>query len=113
MHHLRNEKKSSAAESLFHMELNKEWDDRDWILIPIQSRGTVLGCIAVNDPVERTRPNEDKIRSLEYYANQAAVALENAYLFETLKSSESKYRILADTMIMVLSPVILAENYFT
>jgi PAS domain S-box-containing protein len=100
MHHLRNEKKSSAAESLFHMELNKEWDDRDWILIPIQSRGTVLGCIAVNDPVERTRPNEDKIRSLEYYANQAAVALENAYLFETLKSSESKYRILADTMIM-------------
>jgi PAS domain S-box-containing protein len=39
---------------------------------------------------------------LEYFANQAAVVLENASLYENLKSSEIKYRLLAETMIMGL-----------
>ena len=87
---------------VFEKKIGKQWNDRDWIFIPIQSRGRELGVISVNDPVDRIRPNDDKVRSLEYFANQAAVALENATLFESLKSSETKYRALAETMTMGL-----------
>ena len=86
----------------FSLSLGKEWNDNDWIFIPIRSRGRELGIISVNDPVERIRPTEEKVRSLEYFANQAAVALENAALYENLKISEHKYRLLAETMIMGL-----------
>ncbi|RMH64073.1 MAG: PAS domain S-box protein [Calditrichaeota bacterium] len=86
----------------FEMKIGKEWQDRDWLFIPIQSHGRELGVISVNDPVDRIRPNEEKVRSLEYFANQAAVALENAALYEELKVSETKYRALAETMPMGL-----------
>jgi len=86
----------------FLLSLGKEWKDDDWIFVPIRSRGRELGVISVNDPVERVRPTEEKVRSLEYFANQAAVALENAALYENLKDSENKYRLLAETMIMGL-----------
>jgi PAS domain S-box-containing protein len=88
--------------AVFDRKVGKEWNDRDWLFIPIQSRGRELGVISVNDPVDRIRPNDDKVRSLEYFANQAAVALENATLFDSLKSSETKYRDLAETMTMGL-----------
>ncbi len=86
----------------FEKKIGKQWNDRDWLFIPIMSRGKELGVISVNDPVDRIRPNDDKVRSLEYFANQAAVALENATLFESLKTSETKYRALAETMTMGL-----------
>lgn len=86
----------------FQMKIGKQWNDRDWLFIPIQSRGQELGVISVNDPVDRLRPNDEKVRSLEYFANQAAVALENDALYQDLKSSETKYRTLAETMTMGL-----------
>ncbi len=86
----------------FLKSIGKEWNDQDWLLVPILSRGRELGYLAVNDPVERVRPSEEKVRSLEYFANQAAVALENAALYENLKASEEKYRLLAETMVMGL-----------
>lgn len=86
----------------FKLTIGKEWNDNDWLFVPIMSRGKELGVIIVNDPVERLRPTPDKVRSLEYFANQAAVALENAALYENLKASEIKYRLLAETMTMGL-----------
>ncbi|KAA3617158.1 MAG: PAS domain S-box protein [Calditrichaeota bacterium] len=88
--------------AVFERKVGKQWNDRDWLFIPILSRGKELGVISVNDPVDRIRPNDDRVRSLEYFANQAAVALENASLFESLKTSETKYRDLAETMTMGL-----------
>ncbi len=86
----------------FQLSLGREWNDDDWLIIPIRSKGRQLGYIAVNDPVDRIRPTEDKVRSLEYFANQAAVVLENAKLYLDLKNSEEKYRLLAETMTMGL-----------
>jgi len=86
----------------FQLKIGKQWNDRDWLFIPILSRGRELGVISVNDPVDRIRPSNEKVRSLEYFANQAAVALENDALFENLKSSETKYRELSETMTMGL-----------
>jgi len=79
-----------------------EWNDNDWVYVPISSRGKLLGMITLNDPVERRKPAEDRIRSLEFFANQSAVVIENTELFERLKSSELRYRLLAETMTMGL-----------
>lgn len=89
-------------EDYFENSIGKEWNDNDWVLVPIMTRGQELGYIAVNDRVERVRPTENKVRSLEYFANQAAVALENAALYQDIKTSEEKYRLLAETMTMGL-----------
>jgi len=91
-----------ADRQRFKLTIGKEWNDNDWLLVPIMSRGRELGVIILNDPVERLRPTSDKVRSVEYFANQAAVALENAALYENLKTSEIKYRLLAETMTMGL-----------
>lgn len=86
----------------FEVQIGTEWNDNDWIYVPITSRGNLLGVISLNDPVERTRPNEEKIKSIEYFANQAAVIIENYELIDGIKSSELKYRMLAETMTMGL-----------
>ena len=86
----------------FQTMIGKEWNDRDWVFVPIRSHGRELGVISVNDPVDRLRPNDEKVRSLEYFANQAAVALENATLYENLKRSEEQYKSLAETITMGL-----------
>ncbi len=79
-----------------------EWNDKDWVYVPISSRGKQLGMISLNDPVERRKPTAERIRSIEYFANQAAVVIENTELFERLRSSELRYRLLAETMTMGL-----------
>ncbi len=89
-------------EHRFQTMIGSEWNDRDWVFVPIRSHGRELGVISVNDPVDRLRPNDEKVRSLEYFANQAAVALENAALYQNLKNSEEKYKSLAETITMGL-----------
>ncbi len=101
-HESLDEPVNELTQNLFLASIGKEWDDRDWLIVPILSKGKELGYFALNDPVERVRPSVDKVRSIEYFANQAAVALENAGLYEFLKSSEEKYRLLAETMTMGL-----------
>ena len=76
-----------------------EWSDEDWLFVPIISKGRELGVIILNDPVDRLRPTVSKIRNVEYFANQAAVVLENAILISDLKKSEEEYRLLAESMI--------------
>ncbi len=86
-------------EQTFRENGGGEWNDEDWLFVPIVSKGRELGVIVLNDPVDRLRPTVSKIRNVEYFANQAAVVLENALLFSDLKKSEEKYRLLAESMI--------------
>jgi len=101
-HKLKYSERSPSLIADFEYQIGSEWNDSDWIYVPIVSRGKLLGVISLNDPVERRRPNEERIRSIEYFANQAAVLIENYELVEGVKSSELKYRLLAETMTMGL-----------
>ncbi len=83
-------------------ELISEWHDQDLLAIPIETRRKYLGYLIVHDPVDRLKPTEDKVKALEYFANQAAVAIENSYLYENLQTSEERYRALAETMTLAL-----------
>lgn len=91
-----------SAHKEFVSQIGSEWNDKDWLYVPIESRGEVLGMISLNDPVDRVKPTEERVKSVEYFANQAAVAMENTQLYESLKSSQLRYRLLAETMTMGL-----------
>lgn len=75
-----------------------EWQENDLLFVPIETRNKVLGYMVVHDPFDRLKPTLEKIIPLEFYASQAAVAVENNILFERLLDSEERYRSLAETM---------------
>jgi len=101
-HELHTRSDQDSAYSEFVSQIGSEWNDRDWLYVPIESRGELLGMMSLNDPVDRVKPSEERVKSVEYFANQAAVAMENTQLFESLKSSQLRYRLLAETMTMGL-----------
>jgi signal transduction histidine kinase len=58
-----------------------EWHADDLFLIPLRaSDGDVLGLLSLDDPRDGLRPTAELIALVEVFANQAAVALENAQL---------------------------------
>lgn len=84
------------------METESEWHDDDLLVVPIETQKNSLGFFVVRDPVDRLKPTADNVVSLEYFANQAAVAIENSLLYENLLASEERYRSLAETMTLGL-----------
>lgn len=79
-----------------------EWQVEDEVIVPIETPRKIHGYMVLKDPIERMRPEIDKLQPLEYFANQLAVAIENSLFYEALKSSEERYRSLAETMPLAL-----------
>ncbi len=60
----------------------EEWHARDLLLVPMYSgAGELLGVISLGNPFDRKRPTRRVVEALEIFANQAAIAVENAQLF--------------------------------
>jgi len=87
-----------------------EWQEKDLLCVPIETRNKVLGHMIFHDPIDRLKPTLEKVVPLEFYANQAAIAVENAILFEQLQDSEERYRSLAETMSLGLATCDLNGN---
>ncbi|MCS7219728.1 MAG: ATP-binding protein [Anaerolineae bacterium] len=62
------------------------WHPEDMLLIPIYQDEQVIGLISVDDPEDGLLPDLDTIQMLEVFADQAALALLNAQLFEALEA---------------------------
>jgi PAS domain S-box-containing protein len=59
------------------------WHPDDVLFIPIELRGgTIAGTIWLDAPRDGKRPTIESLRPLEIFVNQAAIAIENARLFE-------------------------------
>lgn len=66
------------------------WHPRDAMFSLLRNlRGEILGLIAVSDPEDGMLPGPDQVQILDIFANQAAVALENAQLYNELQHSLS------------------------
>jgi GAF domain-containing protein/nitrogen-specific signal transduction histidine kinase len=59
-----------------------QWVDGDQLLVPLYStERELIGVISVDDPFTHERPTRRVVETLEIFANQAAIAVENARLF--------------------------------
>ncbi len=59
------------------------WHPEDALIIPLRgSEGNPLGIISVDEPVDGLLPDMLVIQTLETFANQAAIAIENAHLYD-------------------------------
>jgi PAS domain S-box-containing protein len=62
------------------------WHEQDLLLTPLRGSGDrVLGVMSVDEPFEGRIPDRATIETLELFANQAAIAIENARLLEDLQ----------------------------
>jgi diguanylate cyclase (GGDEF)-like protein len=57
---------------------------RHWLVVPlVDRRGTCLGVIFADDPVDRLLPATETLQALRLFANQATVALESVAQYES------------------------------
>ena len=60
-----------------------KWHPNDMLLVPLRSAdGAILGLLSVDDPQDGLVPTRRTIETLELFANQASVAIENSRLFD-------------------------------
>jgi diguanylate cyclase (GGDEF)-like protein len=67
---------------------NGHFDARPWrgvMVVPLIARDRMLGAIALVDSSETRKFNEDDVRLISLFAHQAAIAIENAQLFEKIQ----------------------------
>ncbi len=60
------------------------WHDGDQLFVPLTSNEELLGYLTVDRPEDGLRPGEDTLEMLEIFANQAAIAIQNANLYDNL-----------------------------
>jgi diguanylate cyclase (GGDEF)-like protein/PAS domain S-box-containing protein len=59
------------------------WRPEDMLLVPLWgTHGQPVGLLLMDEPVDGLLPDLNTIQTLEAFANQAAIAIENARLFE-------------------------------
>jgi PAS domain S-box-containing protein len=62
------------------------WRPNDALIIPLElQQGQIGGIISVDNPLSGRRPDEETFQLLEIFANQAATAIENAWLYQQLQ----------------------------
>src|SRR5260370_4839272 len=59
-----------------------QWHPEDFLLVPLYSlrKQELLGCFSLDDPEDSTIPTAESIEILELFANNAAIAIDNARL---------------------------------
>jgi methyl-accepting chemotaxis protein len=62
----------------------RSWHAEDSLLVPVISprENKLLGILSLDDPEDGQRPNLETIEVIELFANQAALAIDNARLFQ-------------------------------
>lgn len=73
---------------------------RSWLGVPIISRGDVIGLYAIDRIIPRAF-TDDHIRQVETLVSQAAVAIQNAWLFEQVRSGHERLQALSRRLVEV------------
>ena len=79
-----------------------EWQADDYLFVPLYStRARLIGLMSVDDPFDRQRPTRRSVEPLEIFADQAAIAIENAMLLREARAQAEQmtalYRVSAAT----------------
>ena len=69
----------------------------DWLFVPLHDRrGGRIGYIWADDPIDRLRPDAERLKILRAFANQATTALDRAAQFEEIQNAYAHHRSLID-----------------
>ncbi len=71
----------------------RRWSAEDLLIVPIYSSDkTLIGTISLDDPMNGQRPTRELIDLLEVFATQAAFAIENYRLVDTIRQQSEDAR---------------------
>ncbi len=81
------------------------WQTTDLIVVPlISADNTLLGLLTPDAPVDGLRPDRSMMECLELLANQAALIIEGAQLYEAAKQRSQEYATLVEIGHALFSP---------
>ena len=76
-----------------------DWDPEDLLYAPLRlASGRIVGVLSIDDPLDGKRPTKESLAPLVLFINQAAVAIENAHLFQQLNEAKDQVRDYADQL---------------
>ena len=97
---------------LSEMPLEKcvDWHPEDILIIPFYDKaGNISGYLNVDEPTDGRRPTEESLKVLETFANNAAVAIQNARLFEETAQKATEMGILFEASSVVSSTLAIND----
>jgi PAS domain S-box-containing protein len=75
-----------GVQSRLTPEQMKDWHPDDFLFIPLHGEEKkVIGLISVDDPANGRAPTAETLAPVELFATQAAIAIENARLYEQIR----------------------------
>ena len=91
-----------------------QWHPHDMLVVPLRGAGgRVLGHISVDEPRDGLRPTPRTIEALAIFANQAAIAVENASLYADARRRADNLALINEvgrTLNQVLDPVLVVNT---
>jgi signal transduction histidine kinase len=74
-----------------------EWHELDYIDFLMYTRtGDLLGYLEIDEPDDHKVPDDDTLRAIEVFSDLAAIAIQNAELYEELDKDRKKIELLID-----------------
>ena len=74
-----------------------EWHENDYIDFLMFARdGSLLGYLEIDEPQDNKLPSEETIRAIEVFSDLAAIAIQNAELYEGIEADRKKIELLLD-----------------
>jgi len=86
-----------------------QWHADDLLIVPIDGPSGRLGTILMTDPASGLRPTPQDIQGLEILANQAATAIESAYLYRQISLEKGRFQLLNEIGHQVSSSLDLSQ----
>ncbi len=74
-----------------------EWHELDYIdFLMFTKTGDLLGYLEIDEPDDHKVPGDDTLRAIEVFSDLAAIAIQNAELYEELDKDRNKIELLID-----------------
>lgn len=85
-----------------------DWHPEDMLLVPLKdSKGNLLGLLSVDDPQDNRIPTSETVETLELYAHEVALAIENARLLNETRQHVEELEHLRQVGLQVASSLSL------
>ncbi|MBN1563504.1 MAG: GAF domain-containing protein, partial [Anaerolineae bacterium] len=87
-----------AGQGVYQIDLGPrradEWQNDDFLIIPLIYENEEFGWLSVDDPADRQRPTITNVRALEIFADQAALTIQQARLLVDLRQQMARQEVL-------------------